>query len=90
MSNNEKGKNYLNRITYLNFKQVNSDTAIKKQANAFHPSPENKRRDEFWNDFHSKPFTFVAKKYFRYTIKFRILYFIDRVLFELGIHKLRW
>lgn len=90
ITHNEKGKNYLNRITYLNLKQVNSDIAIKKQANAFHPSPENKRRDEFWNDFHSKPFTFVAKKYFRYTIKFRILYFIDRVLFELGIHKLRW
>lgn len=62
---------------------VNTVEAIKKQGNAFGPSAEPDIRDEFWSDFDSKDFNFVAKKYFRYDCVHKIKDFIHRFMFEL-------
>ena len=72
----------------IHCKQVELADAIKKQANAFYPSPVGTQRESFWKDYSAYGFDYVAKKYFGYTPKERAKSFVKRILFELKLRNL--
>ncbi len=62
----KKGLAALEQIQYLRKMEVPVELAIKRQANAFAPSMEEKKRAQFWEDYRAHGFDYIAKKYFKY------------------------
>lgn len=50
-----------------------------KQGNMQHPSSPHRNVEEFWNDYHSKPFPFIIEKYARNNIFLNIRYILRRI-----------
>ncbi|WP_088188416.1 Coenzyme F420 hydrogenase/dehydrogenase, beta subunit C-terminal domain [Desulfosporosinus sp. FKA] len=80
-----KAKEVICKIDYLIKEEVCIDQIIEKQANAFKPSDPGDKRDEFWQDYNLGGFPLVASKYFFYTSKNRIRFYMHRILFALHI-----
>lgn len=84
----EKAQTILPEVTWLTFKKVTIDEAVKKQANAFAPSVPSEQRAAFWADYRKNGFDYCAKKYFLYTPKERTKAIVKRVLFAMKLRNI--
>jgi hypothetical protein len=65
--NSPKGRTVFSGICeYINSTQSNITALIKRQRNLSKPSTANDRREEFWRDYSSHDFDYIAKKYTNY------------------------
>lgn len=84
----EKGNNVLNgiNVTWLDNNQMVE--AVKKQARLKKPITRPSNREIFWQDYHNKSFSDIAKKYFRYSNRNGFLMKIYMMLVNFGLIKL--
>jgi hypothetical protein len=87
MARSIKAQSVLGQIDYLTVEDVPLDYVMKKQINAFKPSVRHKKREEFWKDYETHTFSYIAKKYFYYKLSCRVRSYMNRILFEAGLRK---
>lgn len=76
--NNEKGNNALMKVKkFLTAKQTKLEDSLQTPLIAPFPRPQN--RNQFWSDFKTKPFKYIAQKYSCYGVKAHIRIFFIRV-----------
>lgn len=85
LTRTKKADTVLKTASWLTIMPVMLKEVLEKQANAFKPSPSHIQREEFWQDYREKGFSFCAKKYFGYTVKNRIKLLMKRILFALKL-----
>ena len=81
-----KAEEWLHRLQDTELLEVSVEDAIRKQGNAFAPSPPNPRRAEFWADWHKGGgIAALLPKYYRYTPEGRLKSFVKYILFKLHV-----
>lgn len=80
--NTQKG---LNLLQYLKSKMdmVNVSNEKYLQPNLAHPTPESPLHDKFIEDYSSKGFLYVAKKYSNWSVRAKITYYVDNLKYQI-------
>lgn len=87
ITHNDKAETFLSDVrNQFEICNMNIKDIIKRQANAFSPSEvDDKKREQFWNDYRTNGFKYCMSKYFYYDNKTRIKGIIKRILFALHL-----
>lgn len=64
IAHNMKAEKFINLLPNTEILDVSINEVIKCQGNAFAPSKPHPMRNEFWEDYTSKGFSFILHKYF--------------------------
>lgn len=76
--NNKAGENAFERVKdKLGWKQTELKDSMQPPLKAPFPKPDN--REQFWDDFHNKPFEYVAKKYGGIGVKNDVKTFLRKI-----------
>lgn len=82
-----KAEKIINALPNTEILDVSINEVIKRQGNAFAPSKPHPMRNEFWEDYTSKGFSFILHKYFYYSTMGILKAGIKYVLFKLHLRK---
>lgn len=88
IAHTEKGKHILERIQAIHIDESYCQSIVNSQPQLRRPILEPKNREQFWIDYHTHSFIELAKKYFRYTVKNRMLFGVWKVFIHLHFYKI--
>ena len=80
----EKGQQWFDALDLVCREVEPKEDAARFQANLRAPSPRAPETEQFWEDYHTHGFDYVASKYLCYSRKNAFRYFLSRKLFAIG------
>lgn len=88
VSRNDAIMQQIKTIDGLLVEEVEINSAINNQNNAFRATALPQNREKFWADYEKMGFSQrLLKKYYSYRIRRRVIALYHRILFELGVRK---
>lgn len=80
-ANTKKGEILINEISKdVEIRECSIDNCVKYQHNLQKPTSMPHNRGDFWNDYYSKGYKYIAIKYLKYSGFYRVKNFIKRIL----------